>query len=208
MKYLITWFFLVSKLFLCLNTTSQAQEKWQTWYSQSIRGDLSEELQFSVTLESRFKEGSLYYQGKSLTLLNRLSEKSHLEIGAKHIFSKNNSQWTDSADLYTGVIFKGTWNNIDISNRNRLEYRIPNNYFRYRNKLTFSLQSNTSPYIAGELYYNINGSNQGYKRIRGWIGVKGKFCDNINWDIYKMKQTDIKVDDRFSVFGTSLSVRF
>jgi hypothetical protein len=197
---------------------SDGDEQWQVWQSESIEIPLSKRLKAILSSESRYEYGSLYYLDEEIDLVHSASSKTDLEAGYRHVTKSSSSGWQTENDYYGGLILKGRLGSLQLSDRNRLEYRAFSyespNYVRYRNKLALSMQGKISPYIADEIFYEIGGEHPGINGNRLYLGVKGDLGKSVNLDIYIMRQMEAKymeegkTRERFNAVGGALTVRF
>ncbi len=145
-------------------------------------------------------------------------EKDWIQIGGnfRYVLRKYAEDWEKESRPHLNVTFFGKWQGLDISNRNRLEYRVlseTRDAVRYRNKTQFELpvviaKKTITPYVAEEIFLDFDQSEFNFNRVS--FGIKFEINKSLDGDIYYLWQDD---DGRgaqspFNVLGTAVKIKF
>ena len=204
-----------------ITTTSFAfdDEDFQVWNTVKANWKFSDN--WKLSLEEEFYHGNnasrMYYQHSDLGL-TYLGFAKWFDVGIfyRQIFQKINYDWKPENRPHVDATLKLKFFDFDFIDRSRYEYRgMPNkkNTWRYRNcfkmkapwKLTkFEIR----PYTAYEIFYDSGTSSLNRKRF--FHGFTFKINENLNVDLYYMRQSDDKKDywNHTNVFGTRLNINF
>ncbi|MDQ7822291.1 MAG: DUF2490 domain-containing protein [Candidatus Eremiobacteraeota bacterium] len=217
-------FHLVVFSFLCLVMApapafSETEGSGETWVKGAFEIPLAPQLKTILSLESHYDRDGLYFQSREMTLFRSISRTIDLElVGYRSVEKLDQKVWQGENDFFGGIIFNGRLGPFTLSNRNRFEfltfcYDNPS-YVRYRNKLTLSLPGKITPYLADEFFYDIGDNHPGWNKNRVSLGLKGDIGQEVNLDVYFMRQTDANYLDegeprpRFNITGGNLTIRF
>lgn len=191
---------------------------WQFWNTDGVekklgpkwKADIEEEFRFSGDdhgLNYTHTEGGLTYKATDW-----------LDLGAKYrqIFEKEKGKWIYESMPAGVVTLKWKPYGFDISDRNRLEYRMPqgkDDKWRYRNKLTMYLPVELTslkirPFVADEIFIDMAGA--GFYRNRFYSGFEAKLGPHLKTEIFYLWQTTEKNSSwiDYNVIGLKLKAVF
>lgn len=141
--------------------------------------------------------GHLYYQHYDLGLIYKgLGDWIDVGLNFRKGFKEDSADdWLQENRTHLNVTLKQKLGDIDVSMRNRLEFRDFENAedrWRYRNKVTFKLPYELTslklkPYIADEIFINLN--EEGYSANRLYGGLSFKLFDNIKTSVFYFWQS-------------------
>lgn len=197
---------------------------WQYWNTESVTGNLTENLKAYVEAEFRFGDDAseFYYQHTQLELKYEVNEWLEIAPAFREVFelytkSTTEDDWfAEHRPMLNGTI-KWKWADWKFSNRARVSYRMfdidKDDVFRFRNKLTVKspwkwtvLEIN--PWAADEIF--LEEDKDGIYRNRLYVGVGLKLMEHLKGDVFYLWQTTEKGDDwiDYNVIGTKLKVVF
>jgi hypothetical protein len=172
---------------------------WQGWY---VAGTSVKSGEWKLKVEEEIRSGNdlhnVYYSHLDVGMTRSVT--SWLDFGAnfRQIQEKKKGEWETENRPYVNGILKwniGDWSFFD---RNRLEFRdlqSSEDRWRYRNRFTIYppcklLGKNIKPYIADEIYEDLNGNN--LERNRVYAGAECKLADWLKSDIFYIWQSSYK----------------
>lgn len=191
---------------------------WQFWNTESIEGNLSENLK--VKLEEEFRSGDnigeFYYHHTDVGLIHRLTDWFYIGLNYRQIYEKKEGEWKEENRPHINGIFKWKWQDFELENRNGFEYRVregKKDVWRYRNKLAlvFPLKwtrLDIQPYLADEIFVDFDESELNRNRL--YAGFKAKMMKYLKTDIFYLWQTS-KMDGDwidYNIIGAKLKVEF
>ena len=140
-----------------------------------------------------------------------------LGFNYRQVFEKDSKgQWKQENQPNINVTLKGKLLGLDLSNRERFEYRdLEDNedVWRYRNKVTAKLPLELTglklkPYLADEIFITLNDDNIDKNRM--YAGVSFKLTKNLNGDVFYLWQSSRSSSGwtDINVLGTALKFSF
>ena len=181
-------------------SVSRAADEFQIWLDTAISGNLTDHTTLKVNEQLKFKDNAgdfaLYHTDVGVTRSTKGPWKAGLNL--RQEYEKKNGEWLEETRLHGHVTYGWKWNNISLSNRNRLELRLRDgrsDIVRYRNKLTATFpvtlgNTGLKPYWSEELF--IDSDEAELNRSRMTVGLKTKLKDRYSVGTYYMWQADDK----------------
>ncbi len=207
-------------LVVCAGARAFAYEDgdWQLWSTNSISGKLSDDLTVQLSEDFRFGDdiGEHYYHHADAGLGYRYSDLVSLGFNYRQIYEKKKGEWKREYRPHLNASFKWKWNDFDLNNRSRLEYRDrqdAEDLWRYRNKMTLAFPTDSSPlglkpYLAGEFFLDLDEGIVDRYRLYG--GLRRKLTESLSLDGYYLWQTTKKAGDwtEYNIIGVQLKFSF
>jgi len=191
----------------------------QYWNTESISWKINDV--WAVKLEEEFRFGDnasdFFYQHSDLGLTySGFAQWLALGLNYRGIFEESKNNWQYENRPHLNVVLKTKVNDIRISNRSRLEFRIRKSVedkTRYRNKSTIKLPVKWSrfewqPYIADEIFLEFESTEMTRNRL--YAGFGGKLNKYLGLEFYYILETKKSSDDwkDTNVLGTKLKLLF
>ncbi|MFH1309770.1 MAG: DUF2490 domain-containing protein, partial [Candidatus Omnitrophota bacterium] len=164
----------------------------QFWNTESIETNVNDKLKIKVEEELRFGGdiSELYYEHTDAGFNYNVTKGLDFGLNYRQICEKKDGEWKNECRPHANVIFKGDWQGVKISDRNRFELRCPEDKadeWRYRNKLSVTLpwkwtSFDIQPYLADEVFVDFHGDR--ITRNRLYSGIKAKLMEHLKSDIF------------------------
>jgi hypothetical protein len=141
---------------------------------------------------------NVYYNHLDVGLSRSVTSWLDFGVNFRQIEEKKKGEWVEENRPYVNGILKWKIGDWSFSDRNRVEFRNlegSEDRWRYRNWLTvyppFKLfGGNVKPYIADEIYEDLNGNNMERNRI--YAGAECKLADWLKSDVFYIYQSSYK----------------
>ena len=178
---------------LSRSTTFAYQDgDWQLWNSGSLQGNLAENLKARWEQQIRFGDrmGELYFCSTDIGLTCKVTHWFCLGVNYWQVYAKKSGKWEVEKRPHINGTLKWKGKSLELENRNRLEYRIPegaDNIWKYRNRLTLTIPAmwtklKIQPYVADETFVDLDKGEFDRNRLSG--GFKALLTDYLGADIY------------------------
>jgi hypothetical protein len=159
---------------------------WQYWNTNSVQGKLNKNLTVKLEKEFRFCNDIskfYYYHSDFGIIYNKIG------LNYRQVFKEKKNVWYEERRPHINYKYKWKLNNIKLSNRARLEYRIKDNddFFRYRNKLTIRFKELITSF---EFFYSFKDNKLNKNRF--YIGFEKKLPQNLNLKVFYIYQMSKK----------------
>jgi len=202
---------------LCLiGTVAFSEEPWEIWLSAQMQANISEEVSFTLTEESRFSTEDRALRRQSFQPKLDWKVRDYLTFG---LGAEYGHRWNASGkeSTYQEGIFYFTlshqWNRIAFSSRQRVEAGEregdAQSEFRHKLVLTYTLRDAAwMPYISTEWFWDLS-DDTGLKEIRSGLGGRYKFATGwqANAHLMMVHKWDSNNDRELIPVG-SLSIRY
>jgi hypothetical protein len=202
--------------FLCCSQITHAADDWEYWSQYEIVGSIAKNLDFRVKPELRYNNdfNDLYYMHFEMGVDWKVSKWLVLGPYYRHVNEKKRGDWTVEFRPHLNATFIWAYWGIDLSDRNRLEYRgrEETQSFRYRNRLMAKLPKYTQfriqPYVAEEPFYDFEENR--WNKNRAYVGVEFPVVKTLKGGLFFIYESRLKNDKwtSASILGTSLSYKF
>lgn len=193
---------------------------FQFWSTAGVSFDVNKDWKVSIEEKLKFVHdaGHLRYHHTDLGFTYKgIADWIDLGFNFKQVFAElPDDDWSRENRPHLNITFKGRWAELDFSNRSRFEYRdieYGDDYWRYSNKLELNLPFELTrlkfhPYIADQVYINLNG--QGFEKNRIYSGVSFELSEGIESELYYVYQWSKFLDQwlELSALGLQLKFRF
>ena len=192
------------------------------WHTDTVKGNLNDNLVAAVQTEFRWNEDDFYYNHEDLSLTYHCQTWDWLYLTGsyRHYFSYSaaTSSWSDTAEPNVGATVKWVWQDFKLSNQFRYAYKSPENgddFSEFRDHLKIVspwkfTPIEINPYIGNFVYYRDNGTEWGENRF--YAGVSFNIYGPVKGCLYYLLQSvDANTDDDWNHdhnIGTSLNVKF
>jgi hypothetical protein len=201
---------------LCYIQIAFAADDWEYWSQYELVTSIAKNLDFRVKPELRYNNdfNDLYYVHFEMGVDWKLNQWLVLGPYYRHVNEKKPGDWTLEFRPHLNATLTWSYLGIDLSDRNRLEYRGKEDTqsFRYRNKLTMKIPKYTrlgiQSYIAEEPFYDF-GENK-WNKNRLYVGLELPIVKTLKGGAFFIYESRLKNDEwtSASILGTSLSYRF
>jgi len=194
-------------------------DDFQYWSTVGFSFDIDKDWTFAAEEEFRFSESGHrfgYHHTNVGLIYKSLADWMDIGFNYKQIFEKSDKgEWLKENRPHFNIILKTKLLDLSVSNRFRVEYRDreqKDNFWRYRNKVTIKLPSftefNLKPYLADEVYINLDGT--GYSKNRLYSGFSFALAKDIKFDVYYLWQSSRSGSNQtdINVIGTKLKFSF
>lgn len=183
----------------CVSVNASASD-FQYWNTNAAEWRIKNHWRLSAEQELRFtdKASRLSYEHTDLNLTySGMAEWFDLGAGYRHIYQKDKDKWKYECRPGLSGTFKMRLLGLDISNRNKLEYRLregKDDNWRYRNRtmVKFPVKIDRfefKPYVADEIYLDLS-DRAGMKRNRIYSGIEFKILEPLVLDVYYLLESD------------------
>jgi hypothetical protein len=178
------------------------ENNWEFWTLTAVNTKLTKDLQAQLQKELRFKAGEMIYHDTGITFSQRINKQVSAGIGYRQAATKNRDDWEIEDRVYLTGTFRFNLKNFNITNRNRLEYRMyetgEQNTFRYRSRIRLShpIESkiNLDPFIANEVFFDLKPGHQSrFNRNRFYVGISAEPIKNFDIDLYYLNQASLSI---------------
>lgn len=164
----------------------------QFWNTESIEKKVNDKLRIKVEEELRIggNMSVLYYEHTDLGVKYNVTRGLDVGLNYRQIYEKKAGRWKGENRPYGEVILKEAWQNMEITDRNRLELRCGEGRtpkWRYRNKFSVSspwklTKFHINPYAADEVFVDFYGNQ--LTRNRLYLGLKAKWLKQLKTDVF------------------------
>ena len=192
---------------------------FQYWNTESASVKINDHWKFNIEEEFRWGDDirDFYYQHTDVGL-NYSGLADWLDVGFNYraVFEEKSDDWTWENRPHINANLKMKFDDISVSNRSRLEFRIfreKEDKPRYRNKTTIKFPVKWTryawqPYIADEIFYNFDSARMTRNRV--YAGFGGEITDNVKGEFYYMLQSNRSsgVWTDTNVLGSKLKISF
>lgn len=198
---------------------------WQYWNTESISGNLTDNLEAYAEAEFRFGDGAseFYYQHTQLELSYSINDwfkiaPAYREVRERYTKTKEEEEdwYAEHRPMLNGTV-NWKWGDWDFSNRARIEYRMydidKDDVWRFRDKITLKspwkwTALKINPFVSDEVF--IQEDKDGIYRNRLYIGVGMKFFEFLKGELFYLWQTEDKGDNWIdtNVIGTKIKIAF
>ena len=207
---------LVAIGYLWYSQIAIAADDQEYWSQFEIVGSIANKLDFRVKPELRYNNdiSDLYYVHFETGVDWKINNWLVLAPYYRHVNEKKGEIWTVEFRPHLNAAFIREFWGINISDRNRMEYRgrESTQSFRYRNRLMAKLPKYTrfhiQPYTAEEPFYDFN--EKRWNKNRAYIGVDFPVVKTLQGGLFFIYENRLKSDEwtSASILGTSLSYRY
>ena len=219
-RFLCLGIFLLIVLFAHQAFAAFGDGDFQYWNTEQISWKVQEKWQISAEEEFRFgsSAGRFYYQHTDITLkYSGMADWFDIAAGYRLVYeNKGQGKWAyENRPQFEGIFKMDLWD-LKLSDRNRFEWRFPENKtsrWRYRNKLTFALplkisELNFKPYVADEIFVDFKEGELNRNRLYG--GIEFKLLKHLTFDIYYLWESTKSGKHwvNYNVLGTKLKAPF
>jgi hypothetical protein len=189
---------------------------WEVWSGTAVSGAIDENTSFKCgTSFRRDDDGDrLYFSLVEFGFDRKVA--NFLTLGAyyAHVNQGQGSSWGVEYRPHVNATLKWTLGPLNLSDRNRLEFRTIQceTNTRYRNRLMVSLNAlrsaPASPYVAVEPFYDFKAEEM--NKNRTYAGAIVKFGGGLGADLYYMYESRLKNDEwtGVPVAGATLTYSF
>ncbi len=174
--------FATTTLFIMIFTTTNltSGSDWQYWANFEINKKISKNLNLIISPQFRIKQNSpisFYWAQAVLGIQWNIKKYFISSFCYQHIRYKENLSWKNEYRPNLSITFKSQLDNFNLSDRNRMEYRIMEDKKipRYRNKLTIEFpieEIKLTPNLAYEVFYDFNAKK--FNKYRFYFGAAHK----------------------------------
>jgi hypothetical protein len=177
--------------------------EFEYWPKVFVTVPINEQWWFSFEEKLSFAEGVERlddYQTDLVVTYLGLADWLGLGLGYKAIFERDGDDWPREDRPYLNVAVKAKLYGFGVTNRSRLEYRMPQDetdFWRYRHKLTVTspvtfTPLKIQPYTADEVFYSFDG--EGFSQYRLYGGVYIPLHKEVRLELFYLWKLD-KEDD-------------
>lgn len=190
----------------------------QFWNTESIEKKVNEKLKLKVEEELRLGGDmtELYYLHTDIGVSYNVTEGLDFGLNYRQVSEKKDEEWKQENRPHGNITFKGTWQGIKISDRNRFELCCPeekDDKWRYRNKISFVFpwkwtKFNIQPYSADEVFVDFHGDK--LTRNRLYSGINAELLKYLKTDIFYLWELN-KKDKNWTynnVIGVKANISF
>jgi hypothetical protein len=205
-----------SIIILTTSRSALADSRWQYWTTFGFTDAVSNNVTLKFAPELRYKGGfsGHYYTHFDMGFDWEVNEWLTLGSYYRHVEEKKKDKWEIEKRPHLNATIKGKIFGLAVSNRSRLEYRITedDDFFRYRNKLTFKgakkTQFEIQPYIADEPFYDFDADE--FNKNRFYAGFGCMIFNKLKADLYYMLESQRKNGHwkDFNVLGINFTYSF
>lgn len=192
---------------------------FQYWNTESASVKINDYWKFNIEEEFRFGDNArdFYYQHSDIGLsYSGLAEWLDVSANYRAVLEEKSGDWAWENRPHLNAALKIEWNNMKLSNRSRLEFRIfqeKEDKLRYRNKTTIKFpvkwtRFKLQPYLADEIFIDFESAEMTRNRV--YAGFGGKYSENISGSLYYILQSS-KSSGTWkdtNVLGTKIKVSF
>jgi len=175
-----------------------SDEDFEFWSTVGVSFDVNKDWAAAVEEQLKFDDdaGNLYYQQTDIGFTYK-NLPGWIEIGLNYkqaYKEQSDGHWGRENRPHFNIKFKGRIGKFDFSDRSRFEYRdkqYSEDLWRYVNKLEVNLpfeltQHKLHPYIADQIYINMDGS--GFEKNRVYAGFDFELLEGIESELYYVRQ--------------------
>ena len=211
---------IVCGFMFCAKFGFSADDDLQYWSAYNFKFKVYDNISLFINPSVRINDdvSDLFYwesrQGVTLKATD------YFDFGLHYVYAREKDfgdpEWIDEHRLEIQPNFKWTIFGLDMSDRNRFDYRSieGEEKWRYRNRIKIGKDLSVSdfefsPYIYQEFFYDFKKDE--YNQNRAGIGVVKQLTDTVSLDVYYQLRNDKDSDGHWSnkhIIGTTLAFSF
>ena len=209
---------------LCFNSFSQVNDA-ALWTSVNIEKKINNRLTANLSQEFRFKE-NISELGTAFTEIgveHKIIKRLSASISYRFIQNRrNNDTYSLRHRMNIDVAYRIKWKKLNITIRERWQNQVkdvqsspegfdPESYLRSKLTFKYNLEKKYTPWIAGELFYQLNNSKGNeIDNLRYSMGVDYKFNKKNSLTLFYLINQEVNVNDPWTsyVIGVNYSYSF
>ena len=218
LKMKVLWLMVIFILAGLILNQTQCHGEWQVWNADSIEAHWKGP--WYMKLEEEFRMGNdvrrFIYQSSDVGVIYKKDEFVKLSAHCRYAFLRAEDSWEKEIRPHVNAILSWHALGLDLSDRNRLEYRIRSqtkDRIRYRNKLKARLpvkwtSFEVTPYISEEVFVDFDQDDFNENRLSP--GIEFNMFKNTKGELYYLWQASEYRGSWTSadVIGTKIKIKF